>query len=181
MPREHVVQIEQDGHMLLYRKRTESNALYRTVCTFRIGLQQSAVVTESSESYQKSMRGVDVADKLQGYYNIQQPTHKWWHRVLFFLLDMSLVNSFLLYEAYMRERSTKSLSHLKTPSPSRCVLSDVLSCRGPKLDSLAGHTNQQNFPEACLWGCGIVSGRMLCPMTLNLNVAVPPSFVAMTL
>jgi hypothetical protein len=38
------------------------------------------------------MRGVDVSDQLQASYSYQVRSHKWWHRIFYFLLDMTIVN-----------------------------------------------------------------------------------------
>jgi hypothetical protein len=47
--------------------------------------------------YTTYMRGVDVADQLRSNYSCQVRTHKWWHRIFYFLLDMSVVNMYLMY------------------------------------------------------------------------------------
>ena len=47
--------------------------------------------------YTTHMRGVDVADQLRASYCTQNRSHKWWHRVFFFLLDMTVVNMFFIY------------------------------------------------------------------------------------
>jgi hypothetical protein len=48
--------------------------------------------------YQKNMRGIDVMDQCQGYYTCALESHKWWHRILTFVLDPSMHNSFVLYK-----------------------------------------------------------------------------------
>jgi hypothetical protein len=47
--------------------------------------------------YTTYMRGVDVADQLRASYSSQSRSHKWWHRVFFALLDISEVNSYIMY------------------------------------------------------------------------------------
>jgi hypothetical protein len=43
------------------------------------------------------MHGVDVANQLRSNYSCQVRIHKWWHRIFYFLLDMSVVNMYLMY------------------------------------------------------------------------------------
>jgi len=47
--------------------------------------------------YNKHMKGVDQADQLLSYYGFGHRTVKWWRRAFFFLLDMAVVNSYVLY------------------------------------------------------------------------------------
>ena len=67
--------------------------------------------------YTTYMRGVDVdvADQLRASYSCQTRSHKWWHRVFFFLLDTTVVNMYVYYLAILRERrvSTIPLTHLQ--------------------------------------------------------------------
>jgi hypothetical protein len=43
------------------------------------------------------MRGVDVADHTKDVYSSQTRSHKWWHRLFRFLIDISTTNSFKIY------------------------------------------------------------------------------------
>lgn len=47
--------------------------------------------------YQRFMRGVDLVDQQRQEYTGQLHSHKWWHRLLFFILDSSLLNAYILY------------------------------------------------------------------------------------
>ena len=47
--------------------------------------------------YNKYMGGVDTADQLLSYYGYSHRTVKWWRRAFMFLLDMAVVNSYILY------------------------------------------------------------------------------------
>ena len=62
--------------------------------------------------YQAYMRGVDVADQLQGYHTVQNKDHKWWRRLFMHNLDTSLVSSWVMYRSNMQEEGEKKdLSH----------------------------------------------------------------------
>ena len=47
--------------------------------------------------YNAIMGGVDRFDQLRGCYAIGRRSVKWWHRILFYLIDMAVVNSFILW------------------------------------------------------------------------------------
>ena len=49
------------------------------------------------EEYTQFMCGVDVADQLRASYSCQVPSHKWWHRIFFFLLEVIVVNMYIIY------------------------------------------------------------------------------------
>jgi hypothetical protein len=46
--------------------------------------------------YVKYMRGVDRGDQLISYYNLGWKSRKWWRRVFFYILECSILNSFVL-------------------------------------------------------------------------------------
>jgi hypothetical protein len=58
------------------------------------------------------MRGVDVSDHLRTSYSMQMRSHKWWHKVLIFGFDHSLVNQYILYLEGCLELRQKPLSHM---------------------------------------------------------------------
>ena len=49
------------------------------------------------EAYNQSMGGVDKADQLVLYYRYAHRSTKWWKRVFFHMLDLTLVNAHILY------------------------------------------------------------------------------------
>lgn len=48
--------------------------------------------------YTSKMRGVDVNDQLRGVYTTLTKSHKWWHRLFFFLLDVGITNSYIMHQ-----------------------------------------------------------------------------------
>ena len=59
--------------------------------------------------YNKYMGGVDLHDQNRRYYNLTLKAVKWWRYLFWFLLDVSIINSFLLY----KETVEKPTSHLQ--------------------------------------------------------------------
>ena len=60
--------------------------------------------------YNRYMGGVDHADQLLSYYGFGHRTVKWWRRAFFFLLDMAVVNSYILYTLQNPDKRRR-LSH----------------------------------------------------------------------
>ena len=52
------------------------------------------------KEYQEMMRGMDVVDQCRVGYTAQIMSHKWWHRLFFFILDSSFGNAYVLYKAH---------------------------------------------------------------------------------
>jgi hypothetical protein len=68
-----------------------------------VGRQQVDFPTSSILlEYQSNMRRVDVVDQKREYYSVAQQGHKWWHRALYFVIDLSLNNSFSFYSEDQR-------------------------------------------------------------------------------
>jgi hypothetical protein len=65
--------------------------------------------------YTTSMWGVDVADHVRSNYSCQVRTHKWWHRVFFFLLDLTTTNMYVIYLDLWKKQGTSDhpLTHLQ--------------------------------------------------------------------
>lgn len=59
------------------------------------------------ETYNKYMGGVDRFDQLLERYAIGRRSIKWWHRIFYYLLDMAIVNSYVLWK-------------LRQPDPKKC-------------------------------------------------------------
>ena len=50
--------------------------------------------------YSRLMKGVDLSNQLISYYELNRKTIKWWKRIFFHLLDIAIVNSFIIYKKY---------------------------------------------------------------------------------
>lgn len=55
------------------------------------------------------MGGVDLLDGLIGRYKIRMRSKKWYMRLFYHLVDIAIINSWLLYRRVNRSRSEKSL------------------------------------------------------------------------
>ena len=75
---------------------TSSSAAVTTV-TFRNRHVQPKVKPVVVDSYNHHMNGVDIADQYAVYYSFVRKTVKWWRKVVFWLLETAMVNSYLLH------------------------------------------------------------------------------------
>ena len=57
-------------------------------------VSKSAVV----DCYSHFMNGVDIADQHSVYYRFIRKTVKWWKKIAFWLIETSMVNSYILYK-----------------------------------------------------------------------------------
>ena len=95
------------------------------------------------EEYNKHMGGVDKADQLLSYYGFCHRTVKWWRQVFIHLLDLSVVNAYILY----RENNTQCSR--VTHEQFRIQLgSEMLMKSG--LQSHNTHQRLSLLPPACL-------------------------------
>ena len=61
--------------------------------TVREKIRTSSVLLE----YTTYMKGVHTVDQLRASYSSQSRNHKWWHHVFFALLDITEVNTYIMY------------------------------------------------------------------------------------
>ena len=60
------------------------------------GTQEDVSCPPLLPDYQKFMRGVDRGDQLQSYYNIGRRSCKWWKRIFFCIIEVSILNAYVL-------------------------------------------------------------------------------------
>ena len=76
-----------------------------TTCVDRLG--RSKVKPLVVDKYNQSMGGVDKADQFGVYYSFDRRSVKWWRKLMFWLLEVSIVNTYILY----RETVVSPMSH----------------------------------------------------------------------
>ena len=96
--------------------------------------------------YTKYMGGVDTADQLLSYYGFSHRTVKWWRRAFFFLLDMAVVNSYVLY-TLLNPNKRKRLTHEQFRVQ---LATDLLSASGNIVPSHRGPRTHSSQPLARL-------------------------------
>ncbi|XP_008189097.2 piggyBac transposable element-derived protein 4-like, partial [Acyrthosiphon pisum] len=111
-------------------------------------------------NYNTHMGYVDYADMLKSYYEIDRKSQKWWHRIFFHFLDVSVVNAFILF----RESSQGSTLNIKQfrlavvaglvglPSTSpkgRKQLHKKINLFKPKIPIEQRFSNVGHLPQSC--------------------------------
>lgn len=65
---------------------------------------------EAVSFYNQYMRGVDRGDQLRGYYKTRTKCRKFYKYIFWFLFDVAIVNSYVLYKNYRTNDTTHTLS-----------------------------------------------------------------------
>ena len=68
---------------------------------------------EVAELYNKNMLGVDKMDQLATYYFFLRKSVKWWRKVKFWLLEVSVINTYIVYTSRLRQLRQQPRSHLQ--------------------------------------------------------------------
>jgi hypothetical protein len=63
--------------------------------------------------YNDNMLGVDKMDPLAAYYSFLRKSVKWWRKVMFWLLEVSVVNSYIVYKTRLTLLQQRPLTHLQ--------------------------------------------------------------------
>ena len=72
-------------------------------------IEKPVVVNE----YNHSINGVDTADQNSVYYRFICKMRKWWSKLFFWLLEVTVVNSYLLYKAHAARLNIRPITHLQ--------------------------------------------------------------------
>ena len=54
--------------------------------------------------YNQYMNGVDRSDQMLAYYSVKRKCYKWWKTLFFHLIDIAVVNSFLLFQNFRSQK-----------------------------------------------------------------------------
>ncbi|KAJ8935796.1 hypothetical protein NQ314_012648 [Rhamnusium bicolor] len=57
-----------------------------------------------SSNYNSHMGFVDKFDKFKGLYEVDRKLHKWWNRILFYFVNVCIVNAFILFQLQSQSR-----------------------------------------------------------------------------
>ena len=58
------------------------------------------------------MLGVDKLDQLTTYYSFLHKSVKWWRKVFFWALEVSVVNAYIIYRELVISRSERPMTHV---------------------------------------------------------------------
>ena len=83
---------------------TESCAQPTTVTA--AATRRTSVKPKVVDDYNRSMNGVDKADQYTVYYSFIRKSVKWWRKLFFWLFEVTVVNSYILYSTNTPNPST---------------------------------------------------------------------------
>ena len=104
-------------------------------------------------NYNVHMIGVDGMDQLTSYYSFTHKTVKWWRKVFFWMVEVALVNTYIIHKKLQQSIEMPAKSHItlrreilielckplmQLPKPPRRISSD---------HSLERLQNKQHFSE----------------------------------
>lgn len=92
--------------------------------------------------YQFKMKGVDLFNQRMSYYSVNFRSLRWYFRIVYFYMEMAMINSHLIYVKSMNANKRKPLSHAEYRIE---VLKKLMNWQGPrKIDFMNAdfHRNQ---------------------------------------
>ena len=89
------------------------------------GAQEDKPCPPCLPDYQCFMRGVDRNDQMQQYYNLGRRSIKWWKRFFYFLVESTILNSFIM-ESHVRAAEHTHVSTRRDYLTFRLVLASEL-------------------------------------------------------
>ena len=78
--------------------------------------------------YNKHMLGVDKLDQLMSYYSFLHKSVKWWRKVFFWILEVAVVNAYIIYKELALKQGDKPLSHIAFRRQLIASLSEPIGC-----------------------------------------------------
>ena len=76
------------------------------------GIEEIVMKPRPIADYNQFMGGVDLADQLRQVHTIHQKHRKWWKYLCYYLLDVSIVNAYIVYKATCATQGVRPASHL---------------------------------------------------------------------
>lgn len=58
--------------------------------------------------YNRYMGGVDLFDEYNSNYSIAWRSRRWWMKIFYYLVDASIVNSYVLYKETVKKKNVSS-------------------------------------------------------------------------
>ena len=97
--------------------------------------KENVQVPQAISGYISYMRGVDNFDQLSCYYRPDIRTRRWYVKVFFHLLEISVINGYIIYKRICEIEKTQPMKHL-------CFRKEII--RG----LIAGTRNERNIPSS---------------------------------
>uniref|UniRef100_A0A4W3GL10 PiggyBac transposable element-derived protein 4-like n=1 Tax=Callorhinchus milii TaxID=7868 RepID=A0A4W3GL10_CALMI len=93
------VRFFQKGALLLtVWKDKRQVAVLSTNQSGKMVLDSGTLKPQSVIDYNKHMGGVDISDQMRSYYPVGRPSKKWWRCILWYLVNITIVNAWLIFK-----------------------------------------------------------------------------------
>jgi hypothetical protein len=126
--------------------------------------------------YNQYMGGIDLANQYRETYGTHRATQRNWWPLFYWLIDVACINSFRLYQLYMKQLSIKPISHLEYRVQLYCHLLSYsekvrlydlqVQLGGKRLFgselSYIHHWIKLPVQETCLFVCLFIPFNVLC-------------------
>ena len=96
------------------------------------------------QDYNIHMLGVDKLDQLMSYYSFLHKSVKWWRKVFFWILEVAVINAYIVYKELALKREERPMTHLAFWRYLIDSLSEPLRSSAV-LWSRSGHRQAQNI------------------------------------
>ncbi|KAF2888552.1 hypothetical protein ILUMI_17621 [Ignelater luminosus] len=98
------------------------------------GVRVQIACPKSVDDYNRNMGGVDRRDQLQPCYSIAWKSRRWWLKLLYYLVDANIVDSYNLYKSSVENQRHRTVFCFETPpySSYRVNFSGII-CKVSKL------------------------------------------------
>nr|CAH7740638.1 unnamed protein product [Callosobruchus chinensis] len=101
--------------VVLASNRHDYKSTTHVLRTNKVGQRESVPCPEAISDYNRYMGGVDRFDQYHANYSISWKSRRWWMKIFYYLVDASIVNSYVLYRETLKKKnpSAKPLSALQ--------------------------------------------------------------------
>lgn len=118
--------------------------------SFRFGSSPSRLKPLVIDQYNRYMLGVDRLDQRMSYYHFERKTVRWWRKVFFWIVEVAMVNSYIIYTRHTDAR--RKLTHKDFRKDLVMALCDeqrnLRSCRHvPRRDVTLERLRGSHFPD----------------------------------
>ena len=102
--------------------------------------------------YNQQARGVDILDQYINYYMFPHKSLKWYFRIIIFLLEISLLNSWVLFTDTQQKRDEKTISFLSyRRKVGKDLIKDFTVLRGVSTTPLKKKIDKPSAENIELW------------------------------
>lgn len=105
------------------------------------GSSEEVSCPELVKRYNDHMGYVDKMDMLKACYEVDRKSKKWWHRIFFYFVDVSLVNAFILYTKRTDSPAKLSLKLFRLSVALGLVGAEPNSCKRGRPSSVSTSSN----------------------------------------